>query len=179
MLPGIAEHALIGFTGLAPGLALPVDVGAQALHVVSCLVGEQFDGEPGAEHLTQRARFQQRAGAFQFGRQARQARFAEHRQRLHRLAVLEMHDREAGCHDGARHAFEPMLHLMLQDFRRLIHEVEVEQAIREATRDLVAAATGRNEGTELLIDGQRLHLGDLLLLGIQEQALEPAAHHLF
>ncbi len=106
------------------------------------------------------------------GRQQGRARRPQGLQRLFRLAVHQIDGGQIGRDLSLGHSVQPVLGLILQQLRRLIQQVDVDQAPRQPPHHLVAVGADRRQFSEVEEQGQRLHRLQTVRRAFEEQGAE-------
>jgi len=139
-------------------------VGAEAIDLRPRLLQEDVDGQFRARQVRQGARLEQHAGPLDGGRKLRQAGCVQRREGERRLAVEEPDGGETRRHGGPRRSRQALVDLVLEEFARLIEQVELDETVGEPAHDLVAAPADGRELLEIEVKGERVDAREGLAL---------------
>ncbi len=135
-------------------------------------MGDHFERKIVAAAVGQSARLQQQPLFAQFAGKLGAARFLQGGDRALRLAVHEVDGGKAGRDLGARGAVQAVVDLVLEQFGRLVEQVDGDQPVGQAPDHLVAAAADRRQFAIIVEYGQRLDRLERVAFGGEEQAVE-------
>ena len=93
-------------------------------------------------------------------------------ERAVRLAVHQIDDREPGRDLRARGALQAVVDLVLQQFGRLVEQIDRHQPVGEPADHLVAAPADRRQLAEIVEQAERLDRRQRVALAGEEQAVE-------
>ena len=135
-------------------------------------VGDDFQRQIVPAGLRQRARFQQQPLVAQFVGEPLGAGRAQRGERAVGLAVHQVDDGEARGDLRARRALQAVVDLVLQQFGRLIEQIDRHQPVGELADHLVAAPADRRQLAVIVEQAERLDRRQRVAFAAQEQALE-------
>ncbi len=170
--PALAVEQLDLLGRLAPALARPHDVRAQPDRHALLDIRDDLERDVVPPGIRQGARLEQQALIAQLIRELGGARRIEGGNRPVGLAIHQVDDREPRRHLGARGPLQAMVDLVLQQFGRLVEEIDRHQPIGHAADHLVAAPSDRRQLTEVVEQAERVDRRHGVAPAREEQRVE-------